>query len=816
MPRAWLLPPLTSAARQRLVPARNRDWDNNFSARPGRLGVRILNRYVFREVAVASLVGTGLFTLVLFLQRVEPVMELLVGRRVPADAMVGLLALTLPQAFPFTIPMGVLTGILVSLGRLSSDNEVLAMVASGIRIRSLVRPVSLVATLGLLVCALTTLWLTPWSLREQVRIAESLRIQLAGTEVIPRVFIEDFPDHVIWVQDVAPVEGIHWKGIFLADMRPPEIRGSISGADVDVAGPRITLGTEAFVLPRPEQGRIQVRFPQTTTYERSSNPEHYLAFRSTAADQVLRARPRRFDPGAKRFDSMATSELLQEVSQENEPAAAVLLHDRFSLPFACWLLPLAGLPLAISIRRASRASGVVVAMLLCFSYWMISLAGTALAERGTLPPALAAWSASGIFAIAGLALLVRADAPEQRDWHAKVGSRLAQAAKRFVRTGEQPGNESVVKQPGRDPLDILVPVVDRYVLRKFLFYLVTLMLTFISIWYVFSFFELLSDMLTRDKLGHFVPYIYYLTPFLVYNTIPLAAMVATLICFGVMGMHNEITGFRSCGVSLYRLALPILIIAGGLSAGLFALEESFLPEANMRQDALRDEIKGRPPRTYLRPDRQWTFGLDKRIFYHRAFDSRSETFSGISVFDLRAEPFELSRHIHAEQARWNDERADWVFENGWVRELSGIETVAFETFEERAFPSIREEPEYFLKRDRHDQQMNIAQLQAYIRDLSQSGFDTVRLRVNMHKKLAFPLFAFALALVALPFAIQTSERGALWPVGLGLGLTVAFYAITAFSEQLGRAGQLQPPLAAWAPCILFALGGTYFLLRIRT
>ena len=104
----------------------------------------------------------------------------------------------------------------------------------------------------------------------------------------------------------------------------------------------------------------------------------------------------------------------------------------------------------------------------------------------------------------------------------------------------------------RDPAGTwLVPVVDRYVLRKFLFYLVLLVLTFTSIWYVFSFFELLSDMLTRDKLGHFVPYIYYLTPFLAYNTIPLAAMVATLICFGVMGAHNEITGFRSCGVSLY-------------------------------------------------------------------------------------------------------------------------------------------------------------------------------------------------------------------------------------------------------------------------
>ena len=112
--------------------------------------------------------------------------------------------------------------------------------------------------------------------------------------------------------------------------------------------------------------------------------------------------------------------------------------------------------------------------------------------------------------------------------------------------------------------------------------------------------------------------------------------------------------------------------------------------------------------------------------------------------------------------------------------------------------------------------LNLAQLRAYIQDLTQSGFDTIRLQVSMHKKLAFPLFAFAMALVALPFALQTSERSALWPVGFGLGLTVAFYAVTAFSEQLGRAGQLQPLLAAWAPCALFALGGSYFLLRVRT
>ena len=732
--------------------------------------------------------------------------------------MLRLLALTIPQAFPFTVPIGVLTGILVAVGRLSSDNEVLAMTACGVRGRALARPVALAALIGFLACAVTTLWLTPWSLREQVRIAESFRIQLAGSEVKPRVFIEDFPEQVIWVQDVLPGEGVHWRGIFMADMRSPATRGSISGFNAAVDGPRITLSSEAFVQPRPEQNRIQIRFPLTTTYEQSSDPARYLAFRSESADQVLQARPRRFDPSAKRYDSLNTLALLREAKQGDDPQAGVLLHGRFALPFACLILPLAGLPLVVSARHTGRSAGVVLAMLLCFAYWMISLAGTALAEQSVVPPEIAAWSANGAFAILGALLLRRIDVPVQGQRQSSPTRWLAWSVKKFRRlkkslpTGSSGQNGSLI----RGPINLLVPVVDRYVLRKFLFYLAVFLVAFIAIWYVFSFFELLNDMLARDRVGRFVPYLYYLTPFLIYNTAPLAVMFATLVCFGLLARQHELTAFRACGVSLYRLALPVLVVSAGLSGGLFALEESYLPEANRRQDALRDEIKGRPPRTYLRPDRQWTFGLRDRIFYHRAFDSSAKVFSGISVYDLRREPFELRRHIHAQRSRWDASNDTWVFENGWVREFDGIETTTFETFQERAFPSIFEPPDYFLKRDRNDQQMNLAQLQAYIVDLTQSGFDTIRLQVRMHKKLAFPIFAFSMALLAIPFAMQMGARGTMWPVCFGLGVIVTYYASNALAEQLGRTGQLQPPVAAWAPCLLFAISGTYLMLRVRT
>lgn len=776
----------------------------------------ILHRYVLREVAAASLTGTLLLTLVLFLQRVEPVMELLVGRGAPAAEMLWLFALTVPQAFPFTIPMGVVTGILVALGRLSGDNEILAMAACGMPRRALVGPVALVATAGLVSCAATTLWLTPWSLREQVRSAETFRIRLAGTEVAPRVFIEHYPDHVIWVQDVVPGDGAHWKGVFLADMRSPEERGSLEGFNVTVEGPRITLASEAFVLPRPDQHRIQIRFPLTTTYERSRDPARYLTFRSQDADQIMQARPQRFDPAAKTFDRMDTPTLWREANRAADPQARILLQGRFSLPFACWVLPLVGIPLAVAIRGAGRSFGVALALVLCFGYWMVTLAGAALSEQGLAPAAPAVWAANAVFLLAGAVLLRRLDAPTRHDWNPLRGMRLAWRFKRLAVRWLRRGAVGTGRGRASRPSVSLIPVVDRYMLRSFLFYLLVCVAAFTALWYVFSFFELLNDMLARDKLGRLVPYLYYLTPFLIYNTTPLAVMVATLVCIGLLASRHELTAFRACGVSLYRLACPILLVAAGLSAGLFVLEETYLPESNRRQDALRDEIKGRPPRTYLRPDRQWTFGLQDRIFYHRAFDSHAKAFSGISIYDLRREPFELLRHIAAERARWDAAGGFWTFENGWVRTFDGIRTTAFEEFEKRSFQGIEEPPDYFLKQARHDQQMDLGQLRAYIADLTQSGFDTTGLRVRLHKKLAFPLFAFSMALAAVPFALRTGQRGAMWPVCFGLGLIVLYYASNAFAEQLGRAGQLEPPLAAWAPGLLFALGGSYLLLRVRT
>jgi hypothetical protein len=195
--------------------------------------VGILFRYIFREIVVSTLIGTVLFTFVLFLRSVGRIMELMVGPSSSTAEVLSLILLILPQTLRFTIPIGVLVGVLVGLGRLSTDGEITAMRAAGIPSRKVAAPIFLWALAGALACAATTLYINPMAQRELNRRSETLKISQATAEIQPRVFIEDFPNMVLYVRDVIPGPIVRWQGVFLADTRPPSERGSISGAQFE-------------------------------------------------------------------------------------------------------------------------------------------------------------------------------------------------------------------------------------------------------------------------------------------------------------------------------------------------------------------------------------------------------------------------------------------------------------------------------------------------------------------------------------------------------------------------------------------------------
>ncbi|PYX08174.1 MAG: LPS export ABC transporter permease LptF, partial [Acidobacteria bacterium] len=360
-------------------------------------------------------------------------------------------------------------------------------------------------------------------------------------------------------------------------------------------------------------------------------------------------------------------------------------------------------------------------------------------------------------------------------------------------------------------------ILDDYVMRDFIAYLLMISATFLMLLLVFTLFELLGDIL-RNQVSPLVvgEYLLSVSPYFVYNITPLCVLLAVLITFGLMQRSNEITAIKATGISIYRIVLPILITASLLTAGLFFFDQFYLPHANKRQDALRNLIKGKPAQTYLNPERKWIFGQHSSIYYYQFFDSERDQFGNLSVFQFDPASFQLTHRVYAERAHWEDRLQRWICEQGWERNLRGPAIGNFRTFDVSTFPAINEPPLYFKKEVKQSSEMNYEELRRYIHDLQQSGFDVVRLKVQLQKKFAFPFIALVMAVLAIPFSLTHSKRGAVTGVAVAVGIAAVYTVVSNLFEAMGNVSQLPPILAAWAPDLIFGLTGGYLILKVPT
>jgi lipopolysaccharide export LptBFGC system permease protein LptF len=206
------------------------------------------------------------------------------------------------------------------------------------------------------------------------------------------------------------------------------------------------------------------------------------------------------------------------------------------------------------------------------------------------------------------------------------------------------------------------------------------------------------------------------------------------------------------------------------------------------------------------------------MYYYKYFDQSALVMLGVNVYEIDPARFRLKRHIYAERARWEPSLRQWVFQNGWCRDMNGNSVIRFDNFNggTRTFDELQEQPDYFVKEVKQSRQMNFRELASYIQELQQSGFDTVALQVQLQKKFAVPLFALIMAMVSVPFAFLTGTRGAMAGVGLSLGIAIVYWSVGQVFEQFGNLSQLPATIAAWSPDVIFSLAGLYFLARMRT
>jgi LPS export ABC transporter permease LptG/LPS export ABC transporter permease LptF len=783
--------------------------------------VRILTRYILGEILSLTLIGCALFTFILFMPQLPHILEVVVRNSSTLADVAQVFLFTLPNLFKVTIPMAVLWGILLGLSRLASDSEIIAMRASGLGIGYFVRVASIVAIGGTLLGLGNSLYLAPRANQAIIEMEQSLETSQASYEIEPRIFYEDFRNYVLYVQDVRSGTGAaNWRQVFMADVSNP-------------ANPLITTAASATVVTDNTQ-ELLMRLRNGVRDETvADEPEQSNISTFTTTDLPLML-GQQSEVHLGRLDTalyaMPLSALLQRINGPDGKRFLIELHNRFAFPAACLVLMLVGVPLGVASRRGGKSSGFVFTILLVFVYYFLSSTGIALGHQNKLPAFLAVWSANLLFAAAGTFLL----------WQMATGGRVLSAISAWIARSPKP--KAVKKRNGfqlTELLDKLQPrngttangksrgifprIIDEYIVREFVVLFALVLAGFVLLMIVFTFFDLLGDVLRNHiALAVVGEYLLNLTPSMVYQIAPLAVLIAVLVTFSVLNRNSEIIAMKATGISLYRLVIPIVSIAACLAVCLFLFDQFYLPQANRKQESLRNVIKGRPPQTYLHPEEQWIFGPKAApgepgcIFYYEFFDADSNEFANLSVFEFEPSTFELTRRIFAKRAVWDEDSQTWRFENGWERDIKGGNVKAYRTFLETSFPEMHATPDYFKKEDLESQEMNFGQLDRYIRDLRQSGFDTKRLSVALWHKLSYPLIAVVMSVLAIPFALSMGRRGSITGVAVAIGVALAYWVVDGLFGAMGNVNYLPASMAAWSADILFGLVGGYLLLRTPT
>jgi LPS export ABC transporter permease LptG/LPS export ABC transporter permease LptF len=781
--------------------------------------VRILTRYILGEILSHTLIGCALFTFILFMPYLPHILEMVVRNSSTFSNAAEIFLFTLPNLFRVTIPMSVLVGVLLGLSRLAADSEIIAMRASGLGIGYFVRVSSIVAIGGVLLGLGNSLYLAPRANQAILDMEQSLETSQASYQIQPRVFYEDFKNFVLYVQNVHSGTGAsNWDQVFMADVSDPE-------------APRITTAASATVVSDSTQ-ELLMRLRNGAEHDAVlDQPDQYNINAFITTDRPLVLNPQS-DVHLGRRDTaiyaLPMSTLIQRARGPDARRFLIELHNRFAFPAACLVLMLVGVPLGVASRRGGKSSGFVYTILLVFLYYFLSSTGTALGRQNKLPVFLAVWSANLLFSVVGIFLL----------WQMANGGRVLSAITSWASRSPKPAGDGAIGQnvlslsgllgklrsrPQRAKSRHAFPrILDEYVVREFLGTFLLVLSGFVLLMLVFTFFDLVGDIIrNRIPLTTVGAYLVNLTPDMLYQIAPLAVLIATLVTFGVLNRNSEIIAMKATGISLYRLVVPVVSIAAVLSISLFLFDQYYLPQANRRQEALRNTIKGRPPQTVAHPEHNWIFGQPNRgepgrIFYYQFFDPDRKEFANLSVFEFDPSTFSLTRRIFAARVFWDADKGAWQFQNGWVRDMKGAEPTAFREFKQTAFSEIHEDPGYFTKENKQSQEMNFGQLDRYIKDLRQSGFDTMRLRIALWHKLAYPLIAIVMAVLAIPFALSMGRRGSLTAIAVAIGVALAYFVVNGTFEAMGNVNYLPAAVAAWSSDILFALVGGYLLLRTPT
>jgi LPS export ABC transporter permease LptG len=806
--------------------------------------MKILTRYILKEMFGPTVLGFIFYTFIILMQLLFSLAGMIIKRSLPAGVIGKLLLYSLPHTVVLTIPMSLLFGILIAVGRLSSDSEIIAMRALGISTRTIYLPVFLFSLSVFCLNLYLMNSILPKGNSEFQAVRAEIFTSSIEKEIKPRVFYDDYENLMIYINDVDP-RTAQWKGVFVADSRGSEATEGTTPHDIvqsananaeragngalGSAGQRVIVArTGSLSIVGPSK-QVWMNLQNTETHVSDPRKSEKYDLNSNLSQRILLPDKGSADTSsrfARSFREMNLQELLEQTKllrqttdRESYNAALVQIHKIFSIPFACIVFGIIGLPLGITNRRGGKSSGFSLSIAIILVYYLMIKYGEDLAISGKISPFIGMWAPNILFLGLGIWLTIRAnrDAGAQR----QEGTLLRKMTSLFTRR-RQPIERRVAPVGMEDDepsilhrLDITFPnIIDRYILREFLKILGLVTLSVIALSVLIDYTQISGEVREHHIAFHTVFAYYRMQIFQIINwTLPISVLVATLVTLGVMSKNNEITGIKSTGVSLFRVALPIVVVAAVVSVFSYLNLDFVLPYSNQRVSYLKKKIEGKVVYSGNQ-QKLWFRGQGRYLINFLSYNRATKELSQVQVFEFHPTDFRLTRRVYAQKATWDGQ--GWVFQNGWIKSFTSPNRSTFTPIVNPIRLFYTEKPEDFATEAKQPEEMTFSQLRQYIATIKSSGYSAEELSVKLYEKTSWPAISIVMALIALPFAFKSGKKGALYGVGIALVLGLVYWMIFAVFTKFGEVGNLPAVLSAWSANILFAIAAAYMFLHVET
>lgn len=801
-----------------------------------------IDRAVVRELRGPTWLGVGAFSLILLLNFIFVLVRGYIERGLPLHLVFEIAFAQVPNVLIYSLPMGTLVGVLVGIGRLSTQSEMVALSSAGVSPYRVARPVLLYAAFLTLLGLICGHFLRPAGAAAQTRLyRESFLGRDLNREIDPNVFFDRIAGSVLYAdRAVESADGRVFEGVMIRrdnneNQTVELILAQRARAVFNAAMGQVSLlldqGEWHILKPGEPRDYDVVRFAQNTL-TLPPDPAILIQMKpSTQVDPTLLRGAELLSYVRKARGDIAAAETAIRRDEGRVYArtavwrqAAIEWHHRWALPLTSVTFALVGFPVAARSRRGGRFGGLAQSLVLILVFWLLYSIGRGFSDKGTWPPWLGMWLP--VLASSAWASWLWWRASRLASGRDVVDWRLVRSAFRRVARRIRTTRGAADEAPGSPPSDRFWRVgparIDWFLGAGYVRMFGAVLFVLLALGLAVGFRSVVDNV---DPQARVFPWA-EVGRYLILSTIPqlrlmvpLAALFGAAICLSALMRTGEIVALKASGIGPVRIATPLLLVTVGIASGYALVQETFMPAAARASSQVLMKIQGKTGPEILESGTRWLAGEPGHIWNYVEWDERTRTLlrPGVLVVDLPNA--RLKERIEAASAAPTD--TGWEFRDGWRRTF-GDGTETFETFAGWTGP-YRETAELFgarrsslLEGNSLADQRTFSELWIHLKRTARAGYPTYRLVVGLNEKVVFPLLPLLLLMVGIPVTISGwQRRGGLYGFGVAILLVFAFFTVYAMTTSLGRQGIISPVFAVWiAPTIVVTAGG-FLLARAR-